>query len=171
MERDNESGRRHSLSSLSEGLFPPELNEERKYNGLYAKLYRELSEHVHGNARTWASGPDDIVFDQNQQNEWLSKLETFTLVMHVILSLRYLQEISNEHLTTLNPVLRTRASQVTAIIKYFDDRLPAHPAPVLAADEGYLTVPHAESSAPQERTAPILVVEPLRGDSEEGRSS
>ncbi len=160
------------LSPRYRKAFFPEISEERKYNGLYAKLYRELSEHVHGNARTWASGPDDIVFDQNQQNEWLSKLETFTLVMHVILSLRYLQELSNEHLRTLNPVLRARASQVTAILKYFDDRLPPEPMPANPVGvEGSLTASVAESPYLEERTAPILETEAPRADSEERRSS
>lgn len=112
------------LSPRYRKAFFPELNEERKYNGLYGKLYRELSEHVHGNARTWASGPDDIAFDDNLHSEWLEKLETFALVMHVLLSLRYLQELSPESLTALELILRSRASQVTALTKFYDDRMP-----------------------------------------------
>lgn len=111
------------LSPRYRKAFFPELNEERKYNSLYSKLYRELSEHVHGNARTWEA-PDNIGFDKALHNQWLEKLQTFMLVMNVLLSLRYLQEIAEEHIRRLEPILRTRVPQVSAVMKFLEDRLP-----------------------------------------------
>jgi hypothetical protein len=95
------------LSPRYRKAFFPELYEEKRYNSVFKKLYRELSEHVHGNAKTWGA-PDDIKFDKRLQDDWLAKLETFILVMHVLLSLRYLQEIAATHVLSLDPILRSR---------------------------------------------------------------
>jgi hypothetical protein len=111
------------LSPRYRKAFFPELRDEKRYNGLNLKLYRELSEHVHGNVRTWSSNPNDIVFDRALHDEWLNKLETFMLVMNVTLSIRYLQEVPSQHLPRLDAILRFRIPQAEAIMKFLDDRL------------------------------------------------
>jgi hypothetical protein len=137
------------LSPRYRKAFFPELNEERRYGGLYAKLYRELSEYVHGNANTWTSGSDEISFNQSLHTGWLQKFETFALVVHVLLSLRYLQEISAENLASLEPALRGRAPQVTALTKFFDDRLVSQvPLATDATPQVPQGNPSAASSAP-----------------------
>jgi hypothetical protein len=114
-------------------FFPEFSNDERRYNSLNKKLYRELSEYVHGNARTWA-GPDDIRYDERLHREWFEKLETYMVVTTVLLSLRYLQEVDDSAVGKLTPGLRARVGHVPAIAKYLDERLPpgskAVPAPV-----------------------------------------
>lgn len=155
------------LSPRYRKAFFPELNEERKYNGLFKKLYRELSEYVHGNARTWA-GPDDIAFDKSLHEGWLTKLETFLLVTNVLLSLRYLQEIDDEQMERLEPILSSRVSQVAAITKYFEERMPAADAGVLMPEptpSGSLGVttaarPGPESVISNDATEPIQAADP-----------
>jgi hypothetical protein len=126
------------LSPRYRKAFFPELAEERKYNGLNKKLYRELSEYVHGNARTWA-GPDDVKYDTQLHTDWFEKLETYMLAGTVLLSLRYLQEVDDDAVRKLAPILRSRIGHVAAIAKYLNDRIPAvsaASAPAPAAPSG-----------------------------------
>jgi hypothetical protein len=110
------------LSPRYRKAFFPEFKEEKKYDSLCKTLYRELSEYVHGNARTWA-GPDDIRFDDELQADWLNRLETYLLVATVLFAVRYLQEVSRNDLEKLQPVLRSRVSHVEAIVKYLEEKL------------------------------------------------
>jgi hypothetical protein len=114
------------LSPRYRKAFFPELNEERKYNSLNKTLYRELSEYVHGNARTWA-GPDDIKYDEQLHRAWFEKLETYMVITTVMLSLRYLQEIGDGDVERLAPSLRGRVAHVSAITKHLGERLPVRP--------------------------------------------
>lgn len=134
------------LSPRFRKAFFPELREELKYNGLNKKLYRELSEYVHGNARTWA-GPDDIKYDEQLHRAWLEKLDTYMVVTTVLLSLRYLQEVGDEGVKKLAPNLNSRVGHVSAITKYLDERLPtpaaAAPATPVAAGAQVSATPPA----------------------------
>jgi hypothetical protein len=141
------------LSPRFRKAFFPELNnEERRYNGLNKKLYRELSEYVHGNARTWA-GPDDIKYDEKLHRAWFEKLETYMVVTMVLLSLRYLQEVEDSAVGELAPNLRSRVGHVSAIAEYLDERLP----PAVAAATAPAT-PLATAPATPLAAAPATVV-------------
>ncbi len=120
------------LSPRFRKAFFPELKEELKYNGLNKKLYRELSEYVHGHASTWA-GAENIKFDQKLHQAWFEKLDTYMIVTSVLLSLRYLQEVGDEAVTRLAPKLRSRVGYVSAITKYLDERLPVQIAAASAS--------------------------------------
>jgi hypothetical protein len=120
------------LSPRFRKAFFPELNEERKYNGLNKKLYRELSEYVHGNARTWA-GQDDIKYDEQLHRAWFDRLGTYMVVTTVLLSLRYLQEVDDTAVGKLAPYLHSRVGHVAPITKYLRERLPPAPAPASPA--------------------------------------
>lgn len=108
------------LSPRYRKAFFPELRDEKKYNGLYQKLYRELSEYVHGNALTVDTA--NIIFSQKKHDGMLDKFNTYITVAHVILGTRYLQEISNQGIAALDPTLRLRASQIESFIAYLDDK-------------------------------------------------
>jgi hypothetical protein len=143
------------LSPRFRKAFFPELNEERKYNGLNKKLYRELSEYVHGSARTWA-GPDDIKFDEKLHQAWFEKLDTYMVVTMVLLSLRYLQEVGDEAVARLAPKLHSRVGHVSAITKYLEERLPtaSAPAPATAAEPATLPASPAAAGAGDVPTPP-----------------
>lgn len=143
------------LSPRFRKAFFPELDEEKKYNGLNKKLYRELSEYVHGNARTWA-GPDDIKYDEPLHRGWFEKLETYMTVTTVLLSIRYLQEVGDGEVAKLAPSLRLRVGHVSAIKKYLDERLPAPPAAAQPVALGGLPAPiPAAPAAPSSKTPPL----------------
>ena len=134
------------LSPRFRKAFFPDLNDERKYNGLNKKLYRELSEYVHGNARTWAK-PDDITFDEQLHRDWFEKLNTFMDVTTVLLSLRYLQEIGNGDAKRLEANLRSRVGDASAITKHLDERFPA-PTEAAEVTPATFAIAHSvESSA------------------------
>ena len=135
------------LSPRFRKAFFPDLKEELKYNGLNKKLYRELSEYVHGHASTWA-GADDIKYDEKLHKAWLEKLETYMTVTSVLLSLRYIQEVGDDAVIKLAPKLRARVGHVTAIATYLDERVPA-PPPATATAEATGATP-AVAPAPAE---------------------
>lgn len=144
------------LSARFRKAFFPELKEELKYNGLNKKLYRELSEFVHGHASTWG-GADNIKYDQKLHQAWLERLDTYMVVTSVLLSLRYLQEIGTDDVARLAPVLRSRVGHVSAITAYLDERLPTPAAPAPAAGPAPAaaeTQASATSAAPETNGAP-----------------
>src|SRR5205823_6653593 len=67
---DQESG---VLSTRYADAFFPELRGSVKnYNAIGSKVYRELSEFVHGNQHTWGGMTDQIVFSKELQSRWFS---------------------------------------------------------------------------------------------------
>jgi hypothetical protein len=148
------------LSPRFRKAFFPEIKEELKYNGLNKKLYRELSEYVHGHAKTWG-GADDIKYDEKLHKAWFEKIETYMTVTSVLLSLRYLQEVGDAAVAKLAPKLRARVGHVAAIATYLDERAPAPPpaaattaaAPAPAAVAVATTPAAAETAASETSTA------------------
>jgi hypothetical protein len=144
------------LSPRFRKAFFPELNDERKYNGLNKKLYRELSEYVHGNARTWA-GPDDIKYDEQLHQAWFEKLNTYMDVTTVLLSLRYLQEVGDGAVKRLESSLRSRVDPNSAITKYLDDTLltPVVAAPRISGSAATAPPPPSPVGAQNQETPQI----------------
>lgn len=104
--------------------FCPELaGEVRHYRGLAIKLYRECSEYVHGNPDSQITLPEKVVFSEDVFNTWHSKAEGVNLVVHFVLTMRYLSSLTPENLSRLESVLMAELGEIGGVRCYFDNQV------------------------------------------------
>jgi hypothetical protein len=107
------------LSVRHANAFFPELRGSvTTYNAIGSKIYRELSEFVHGNHHTWGSTNDQIAFDSDLQAKWLSHFSAASTVANFALSLRFLKELAKPDIVILSPIVNSSLGHVEAIRDY-----------------------------------------------------
>lgn len=106
--------------------FNPSFSEEAKpYLAIAAKVYRECSEFVHGNASTHASLPDNISFHKETFLSWHQKAEAMRVVITFAYSARYLGHIGKHELNTIEPVVLDVLGHIPAVQAIFSAPAPA----------------------------------------------
>ena len=86
--------------------FNPDFSDNAKqYSAIAETVYRECSEFVHGNAKTHASLPSQIVFNKEAFLLWHQKAETMRMIITFVFSARYINHISATALRDLEPVI------------------------------------------------------------------
>jgi len=104
------------LSHRYSDAFFPALGESVKtYNAIGAKVYRELSEYVHGNHYTWGNTTDTIAFNAALQSRWVSQFEAAKTVVDYALTLRFLQEIGPAELGALSTIIDSSLGHIEPI--------------------------------------------------------
>ena len=100
--------------------FFPELEADvRHHRSLAQQLYRECSECVHGSTQKYIALPDSLTFSSESFRLWHCKAGNVALVLAFVLSLRYLKDLKDEDLTTLEHDLLDRLGHVAPIRAYF----------------------------------------------------
>jgi hypothetical protein len=111
------------LSVRYADAFFPELRDSvRTYNVIGLKVYRELSEYVHGNHHTWGNAPGGITHNADLQARWLSSFEFAATVVLYSLSLRFVKELPKSELTALAPLVLDSLGHIEALRQYVVDR-------------------------------------------------
>jgi hypothetical protein len=96
--------------------FFPELAESAPiYNTISRKIYRELSEFVHGNHNTWGGTTEQIAFNQDLQTRWLSSFAEASTTVVYALCLRFLKELSRQELASVATVVQSCVGHVEPI--------------------------------------------------------
>ena len=72
-----------------------ELATLTEYNNKASKLYRSLSEYVHGNYDTWILKSSNLVFDQRLFDQFSIFLQDFNLLIQVAFCIRFLSSFSD----------------------------------------------------------------------------
>lgn len=80
----------------ADAFFPDLRISVRNYNAIGSKVYRELSEFVHGNQHTWGGTTDQIVFNKELQSLWFSHFSAASTTVTYALSLRFLKDLKKE---------------------------------------------------------------------------
>lgn len=65
------------------------------------KLYRELSEMVHGNNSTWNFDNPEIIIDQNRINQYMKILDEFSKIMNFQMCLRFLNNLTEDKIVII----------------------------------------------------------------------
>lgn len=103
------------LSARYANAFFPELRDSvRLYAAIANKLYRELSEFVHGNHHTWGT-TDQIVFDLTLQSRWLQNFQEAVTVVHYALCLRFMKELVPSEMAKVSGVVIDSLGHVAEI--------------------------------------------------------
>jgi hypothetical protein len=102
----------------ADAFFPELRGTVRNYNSIGSKIYRELSEFVHGNHHTWGGATDQIIFDKDLQKRWLDHFFSATTIVNYALSLRFLKEINREGLNTISATVHDSLGHIDFIRNY-----------------------------------------------------
>lgn len=99
-------------------FFPDLIPHISHYGQLAASIYRECSECVHGNTPKHVLLPSGVEFDQDVFDNWHNKAACVALVSHFALSLRYLRDLSETELGSLEPFLVDHLGHLAEIRQY-----------------------------------------------------
>jgi hypothetical protein len=100
---------------FARSFFPSLEPHVQHYRGLAESVYRECSECVHGNIPRNILLPGALRFDQGVFELWHSKAALIALVTHFALSLRYLSDVREGDLATVEPFLSDHVGHVAEI--------------------------------------------------------
>lgn len=79
------------------GAFFDEMKEHGdQYNTLASKIYRECSEFVHGNRKSYAGIDSDILYNSDMLETWADRADTARLIVKFAFLCRYLSEASTD---------------------------------------------------------------------------
>lgn len=110
---DKENG---ILSKGFVALFSDALADEAgEYRATAAKVYRECSEYVHGNAHTHRGLPEHIAFDENAFDSWQQKASSVRLSIAFALAARYLQDLNKAERARLESMLLDHLGHSTGV--------------------------------------------------------
>lgn len=102
------------------GLFDAQLAEHgRQYCTIGEAVYRECSEYVHGNAKTYSAIPSELTFRHEVFCDWHEKAKTIRMVVMFAFCGRYLSSLDGSRKNELeSPILET-LGHLDCIRKYF----------------------------------------------------
>jgi hypothetical protein len=83
---------------FANAYYPECANIGRGYFTRTKNLYRELSEMVHGNNRTWNFDNPTIAFDQNLIDDYKRKLEEISVILNFQMCVRFLNGLTPEEI-------------------------------------------------------------------------
>lgn len=110
------------LSVRYADAFFPELRDSvQTYNSIACKIYRELSEFVHCNHYTWGVITDQIAFNHEPHERWLSSFAEASTIVVYALCLRYLKELPKGTLVALSTVVQNCVGHVEPIREYLTE--------------------------------------------------
>lgn len=95
------------------------VDEAKHYRALAAKVYRECSEYIHGNADTIQTIPSELVFDSDTVTTWHSKADSIRLVMTFSLTLRYLDHIKLDSRLPLESIVLDQLGHLAPVRSRF----------------------------------------------------
>lgn len=104
---------------FADAFFPELRDDVSKYNGTVRKVYRDLSEFVHGNVHTWKLTPAHLNFNKELHDRWCRHLKSIAEVAFFGFSLRYLKEVDPKNLTHLEAPVIERLGHIETIRHHF----------------------------------------------------
>jgi hypothetical protein len=92
------------LSKRFTDAYYPELKDiSAEFHERIKKLYRELSEMVHGNNKTWDYENPSLTHNVSLRSNYKLCIESYTVISNYILCLRFLKNLSSEDISKIEP--------------------------------------------------------------------
>jgi len=102
------------------GLFDQQLAEHgRQYCTIGEAVYRECSEYVHGNAKTYNNLSSELAFKMESFRDWHDKAKTIRLVVMFAFCARYLSSLDPANKVALESPVLEALGHLECIRKYF----------------------------------------------------
>jgi len=107
------------LSHRFYNAFFPELKGEcEPYHTKAKKLYRDLSEYVHGNNHTWITQKEVLKIEKDEIKLYEECLKLFMELSNFALSVRYLKELDKQQLEQVEPIVLQNLNHIKPINLY-----------------------------------------------------
>ena len=107
------------LSKRFAKAFFIELSEDiEKYNNRAKKIYREMSEYVHGNNETWEKSGLIIEYNENLQIRYFKLFKEVSSILLFVLNCRYLKSLESNDVEGLSEFLLEELSHIAAIREF-----------------------------------------------------
>jgi len=91
-----------------------------EYNGKSKKVYREMSEYVHGNSDTWQQSGLNLKYNEELKNKYFELFKEVSEVLLFILNCRYLKSFNEEQIDSISEFLLEDLGHITAIREYLN---------------------------------------------------
>jgi len=109
------------LSKRFSKAFFYELKEDiNKYNGQAKKVYREMSEYVHGNSDTWQKSGLSLKYNKELKNKYFELFEEVSEILLFVLICRYLKSFNEEKMDSISEFLLEDLGHITAIREFLN---------------------------------------------------
>jgi hypothetical protein len=110
---DRETG---VFSKTFVGAFYEDLAEfAREYGAIAERLYREISEYVHGNANTHSTESGKVIFQKQAFDSWHQKSKSVRLATSFALCARYVRLMTDPQRTQLESVLLDNLGHISSV--------------------------------------------------------
>jgi hypothetical protein len=103
-------------------VFCPELHDERgAIRTLATQIYRECSEHVHGNPRTSELVPEGISFSEESFRHWHSLAKSSHFLLTFMFTVRYFKSLTAEQKLELETIIMDVLGHYASIRSLYED--------------------------------------------------
>jgi hypothetical protein len=108
------------LSKRFSDAFFPELSNDVEIQRIESKkIYRQLSEFVHGNYSTWNRAKPSLSINEKLIKEYKEKIYSMSYMSHFLLSMRYLKELQVDNLHKVEIHVMDELQHIDAIRSVF----------------------------------------------------
>ena len=102
----------------ADAFFPALRASVDSHNTVAGKVYRNLSEYVHGNSNTWEGSAKSIELDSLLQEKWIQHMEDACTVVEYALVLRFLKEIDLKQTPALAETINSSLGHIEALREF-----------------------------------------------------
>lgn len=109
--------------SFIKAFFEDIADQSVHFRKIAEKVYRECSEYVHGNAKTYKGITNELKFSEETFRAWHEKAKNIHFVLLFALSSRYLCFLDKNSINALESIITDELSHIDAIQALFSDEL------------------------------------------------
>jgi hypothetical protein len=110
------------LSKRFAKAFFPEFEEIiNEYNRRAKKVYRKMSEYVHGNSDTWQKSGLSLKYNEELKNKYFELFKEVSELLLFVLNCRYLKSLNEEKIDSISEFLLEDLGHITAIREYLNE--------------------------------------------------
>jgi len=91
-----------------------------EYNGKAKKVYREMSEYVHGNSDTWQESGLSLKYNEELKNKYFELFKEVSEILLFVLNCRYLKSFNEEQVDSISEFLLEDLGHIAAIRKFLN---------------------------------------------------
>ncbi|MFT5661258.1 MAG: hypothetical protein ACI9TV_001904 [Sulfurimonas sp.] len=91
-----------------------------EYNGKAKKVYREMSEYVHGNSDTWQKSGLSLKYNEELKNKYFELFKEVSEILLFVLNCRYLKSFDADKIDSISEFLIEDLGHITEIREFLN---------------------------------------------------
>jgi len=93
-----------------------------EYNRKSKKVYREMSEYVHGNSDTWQQSGLSLKYNEELKNKYFELFKEVSEILLFVLNCRYLKSFNEEKIDSISEFLLEDLGHIAAIREFLNGK-------------------------------------------------